>query len=169
MLLVNLVGGVDITIILSTIVPYLKNSFRVSNVNAYYAFITTAFYVSSALCGMFAGKYVDRTRRMKLFTGITLVLQIVGNLIYTVSLSPAFPFIGRLLAGAGESFTGVCIGEIIRIYDSKGSNRVICWLAVMSSVGYVIGPILSTPLANLHFRFYNMQINGYNIAGVLIA
>ncbi|XP_066915222.1 uncharacterized protein [Clytia hemisphaerica] len=169
LLLVNLVGGIDITIILSTLVPYLKYSVRVTNVNTFYALITTAFYISSALFGVLAGKYVDRTRRMKLFTSTTLLLQIVGNLIYTVSASPAFPFVGRLLAGAGESFTGVCIGEVIRMYDSKGSNRVICWLAVMSSVGYVVGPVLSTPLANLRFHVYGVQVNGFNIAGVLIA
>ena len=169
MLLVNLVGGMDISIILATIVPYLKYTVLVKDVNAFYAFITTAFCVSSALFGIVSGKLVDRTRQMKIFTSVTLALQVVGNLIYTIPMSSAFPLFGRLLAGAGESFTGVCIGEVIRIYDTKGSNRIICWLAMMSSFGYVIGPVISIPLSKCHFKIYHLQIDGYNIAGVLIA
>eukprot|EP00111_Clytia_hemisphaerica_P019756 TCONS_00058296-protein len=169
MLLVNLVGGMDISIILATIVPYLRYTIIVQDVNAFYAFITTAFCVSSAVFGIISGKLVDRTRQMKIFTSITLLLQVVGNLVYTIPISSAFPLVGRLLAGAGESFTGVCIGEVIRIYDTKGSNRIICWLAMMSSFGYVIGPVISIPLSKCHFKIYELRIDGYNIAGVLIA
>ena len=168
MLLVNLVGGIDISIIIATIIPYLKQTIKVKNVEAYYAFITTSFCVSSALFGMVAGKIVDRNRRIKLFTSITLILQIIGNLIYTIPYSPAFPLIGRLLAGAGESFTSVCIGEVIRIYDVEGGNRVICWLATMSSFGYVIGPLMSVPLSTSHFSIGGLRIDGYNIAGVCL-
>lgn len=169
MLLANLVGGIDISIIVATIIPYLKQTIKVKNVEAYYAFITTSFCVSSALFGVVAGKIVDRTRRIKLFTSITLILQITGNLIYTIPFSPVFPLIGRLLAGAGESFTSVCIGEVIRVYDTEGGNRVICWLATMSSFGYVVGPLLSVPLSTCHFSIGDLRVDGYNIPGVVIA
>lgn len=169
MLIVNFIGGIDISIILATIVPYLKKTIKVTNVNLFYSLTTAAFCIGSAFFGMFAGKIVDRTRLIKLFTIATLLLQIIGNLIYTIPVSPYFALFGRLLAGAGESFTSVCIGEVIRIYDMEGSNKVICWLATMSSFGYVIGPLLAVPLSNCHFKIFSLTIDGYNVAGLLIA
>ena len=169
MLIVNFIGGMDISIILATIVPYLKYTIKVKNVNLFYALTTTAFCIGSALFGMAAGKIVDRTRLIKIFTIITLLLQIVGNLIYAVPISPFFALFGRLIAGAGESFTSVCIGEVIRIYDTEGSDKAICWLATMSSFGYVIGPLLAVPLSSCHFNIFSLNIGGYNVTGFLIA
>lgn len=169
MLIVNFIGGIDISIILATIVPYLKRTIKVTNVNLFYALTTTAFCAGSACFGMLAGKIVDRTRLIKLFAITTLLLQIIGNLVYTIPVSPFYALFGRLLAGAGESFTSVCIGEVIRVYDIEGSNKVICWLATVSSFGYVIGPLLAVPLSNSHFKILTLSIDGYNVAGLLIA
>ena len=169
MLIVNLIGGIDISIMLTTLIPYLKYTIKVKNVNLFYALTTTAFCIGSALFGMAAGKIVDRTRLIKIFTIITLLLQIVGNLIYVIPLTPFFALFGRLIAGAGESFASVCIGEVIRIYDTEGSNRVICWLATMCSFGFVIGSILTLPLSSCHFNLGKLHIDGYNAAGLFMA
>ena len=111
----NIICGIDLSITLSTLLPYLTDNIKTKHPDMYFAFITTAFPFSSAVFGILSGRYVDSTRRMKIFANVTLIFQIAGNLLYLVSLSPIFPLIGRFLAGAGPAFVSVCIGEVFRI------------------------------------------------------
>ena len=85
---------------------YYQTSFNVTNSNFYYGCLMSALFFSSIFSVYFCGKIMDKTRNLR---GIVMVLHtcnIAGNLIYTSTLSPWCPIIGRLICG-------ISIGAIV--------------------------------------------------------
>ena len=167
--LIGIVVGIDYSVVFSTLFLYLKETVKTNNNEFYYGIIMVAYLIASSAFGMLTGRWVDKTRRVKSFTNVLLLLQILGSLLYTVPLDVSFLIAGRFIAGTGDSFISVCSGEVVRIYDEEESTRVLWWLATCYSVGMIIGPVVPLAFAGIDFRIGPIVVNQYNIVGLIMA
>ena len=124
-IIIGSIVGIDYSVILSTVYLYLRDFIHTPHPNLCYGIIITLFNLSSTLFGAMSGRWVDKTRRIKIYVNIILVLQVIGNVLYTIPYSVAFPIIGRVLAGISDPFSNVCTGEILRIYHGEESTRAL--------------------------------------------
>ena len=102
-LIICVVGGMDCSIVFATLYIYLTTQVKTDKANLYYGLIIAVYSCSSTLLGLICGRLTDKYRKIRLYANITLVLQIVGSLIYVIPFSPAYLLVGRLIAGAGDS------------------------------------------------------------------
>jgi len=148
---------------------YLTTLIETSRPDVYYGLIIAVYSAASTISGLLGGRLVDKSRRVKIFIYVSLTTQIIGNLLYVVHFSPLFPLVGRLIAGVGDSFSSVCSGEIIRLYNEQESNGALWKLASAYSIGFVFGPLAGLVFTGVEFQIGPLTFNYTNLVGVFIA
>ena len=78
---------------------YFQNEFTVENPKLFYSVSMGIFSLSALVSVIACGRYMDRTGDLRTIFMSTLLLNSLGNLMYTWTISPYFPLIGRFLAG----------------------------------------------------------------------
>ena len=81
------------------------------------------FYVSSVLAGAASGRWSDRTRNVKLYVNIVILVQIIGFAIYLIPYHPIILLVRRTLWGLAFPFLNVTTGEVFRMYDKKDEHE----------------------------------------------
>ena len=168
-ILVGVLVGIEHSIVFTTLYLYLRDTIKTEHCEVYYGLIIALHQTMSAVLGVFVGRWLDKTRRVRLFANITILLQIVGSLLYLVPYHVCFPILGRLIAGAGDIFMSLCSGEVVRMYNEKEGMRALWWLAVCDSLGMVLGPLIMLAFAEIEFKIGPMIVNQYNFVGVFMA
>ena len=168
-LILMFISGVDDTVVLSTLYLYLDTVVETEYPDIYYGIIIGAFSFSSIVFGIIAGRCLDKTRNIKLYTNIVMILQIIGNLLYGIPYSVAFPLIGRFIAGFGDTLQSVYSGEVVRLYEVEESISVLWWITSSFSIGLILGPTFSIIFKNVQFSIGTLQINYLNIIGIFMA
>jgi len=161
--------GIDYSFMFTTLYLYLEKMVKTPNPRLYYGLIVGAYSLSSTLFGVVCGRWVDRTRRIKLYTIATLVVQVVGCILYVIHFSVAFPLIGRFIGGLGDPFPSVSSGEVIRIYDKEGSTRALWWLASVYSFGFMIGPVMILFFKHVDFYIGSVHVTQLNVIALFMA
>ena len=167
--LVGIICGMDNIVIFSTLYPYLTDVIKAERPILYYAVVLGAFYMSSTIIGLIAGRLVDKTRKMKIYINIVLICQFIGNILYTFPYSVAFTIVGRAFSGVGDTFLSVCSGEIVRIYNAEQGTRTTWWLASSYGFGFIIGPVCNIAFENIEFEFGLIKITNLNFVSIFIA
>ena len=168
-LIIGSIVGIDYSVILSTLYIYLCDVIHTPYPNLCYGAVVTLFNISSTLSGAISGRWVDKTRKIKRYINVILVLQIAGNLMYAIPYSVAFPIIGRILAGISDPFSNVCTGEVLRIYTGDEGTRALWWLASTYSIGFVAGPGIAIFFRHINFNIASIHVNRLNFVGLFIA
>ena len=168
-LIICVVGGMDYSIVFATLYIYLTSQVKTDKPNLYYGLIIAVYSCSSTLVGLICGRLIDKYRKMRLYANITLVLQIIGSLIYVIPFSPAYLLVGRLIAGAGDTFSSTCSGETVRIFDSRQATSNIWKIAAAYSVGFALGPGLGIFFKNISFDIWIIHVDYTNFVGIFIA
>ena len=96
-------------------------------------------------------------------------VQILGSLLYVVNLNVAFPLVGRLICGMGDSFGSIATGEIVRIYDDEDSTKALWWLSSVYSFSCVCGPILVLFFKDVDFYIWSIHLTQLNFIGIFMA
>ena len=162
-------GGIDCSVLVSTLYLYLRDLIKSDRPELWYGLITAFFFISSTIFGVFFGRWLDRTRRVRVYVNISLLVQVIGFLLYTISYHPIILLVGRTICGMGDPFTSVVTGEVFRIYDNEGSTRSMLWLASVYSFGFIIGPSLNFIFAGIDFNIGSLKINNLNFIGIFMA
>jgi len=89
---------------------YFKNDIPSSNPKLFYGISMAALYVSAIIASPMLGKIMDQTRQLRAIILTIIMLNVLGNFIYTISLSPLFPILGRLLSGVADACIPVMSG-----------------------------------------------------------
>ena len=90
---------------------YYKNSFNVTNPRFYYSFSLCAMYVSAVFSNLLCARLMDKTRNLRTIVLTLGLLNIIGNLTYTLTLSPLVPVVGRFLCGFTTGISTVMAGN----------------------------------------------------------
>ena len=168
-LIICVVGGMDYSIVFATLYIYLTTQVKTDKPNLYYGLIIAVYSCSSTLLGFICGRLIDKYRKMRLYANITLVLQIVGSMIYVIPFSPAYLLVGRFIAGAGDTFSSTCSGETVRLFDSRQATSNLWKIAAAYSVGFALGPGLGILFKNISFDIWFIHVNYTNFVGIFIA
>ena len=168
-LIICVVGGMDYSIVFATLYIYLTTQVKTDKPNFYYGLIIAVYSCSSTLLGLICGRLIDKYRKMRLYANITLILQIVGSLIYIIPFSPAYLLVGRLIAGAGDTFSSTCSGETVRLFDSHQATSNLWKIAAAYSVGFALGPGLGILFKNISFNIWLIHVDYTNFVGIFIA
>ena len=102
--------GLEYSSISISLLFYLTEDVGVDNPKKWYSGLMTALSLSASINGLLAGKFIDRTRRLRLCMLVFTAISICGNLLYTVHSSVWFLMIGRLLCGMCDAAQPVISG-----------------------------------------------------------
>ena len=78
---------------------YWETEFTVANPKFFYSVSMGIIFISGLLSASACGHYMDRTGDLRSIVVVTMTLNALGNLMYTFTISPFLPLIGRFLAG----------------------------------------------------------------------
>lgn len=132
--------GVDYSLIIVTQLSYLKELVKTPHYQFYYGLCVCLYYAVASISGVIITRIVDRTRRVKLAMCICIAFAVVGNLIFSVYVSPIILLIGRALVGVNNSVDSIIVGEILRIYEVKEGTQAQWWFIGACSIGeYILG------------------------------
>lgn len=168
-LIISAVVGLDYTYMLTTLYLYLRDMVKVEKPCVYYGLIVASYIISSTLFGALSGKWVEKTRMMKAYINLILILQIVGCLMYVCHFHLFFAWMGRFIAGIGQPFPSVATGEIIRIFDKEESTRALWWLASVYTIGGMVGPIIVLFFKNVDCYIDKLHITQLNAVSIFMA
>ena len=161
--------GMDNSVVTSTLYLYLNNLVPTSSPVLYYSFIIAGFYLFSLIFGLLCGRWLDRTRRVRLYVNVMLVVEIFGFLLYSIPYHPLFLLVGRCICGVSEPFVPVVTGEVIRMYGNEESAQVLFFVASAFAVGFAVGPVLTFMFQRVNFRIGSFEVNYLNFIGLFMA
>lgn len=165
--IIGLFLGIDCSVIFSTLYLYLKDLVKAERPEMWYGLIISLFYVSLSVAGAVWGRWLDHSRRVKFYVTLSLLVQVIGFLSYTIPFSPAYLLVGRTICGVGDPFTSVISGEIFRIYDTE-STRPIFLISSVYPLGFLIGPSLNFLFTGIKFNIGKIEINSLNFVGLFM-
>jgi len=161
--------GIDFLVVLSTLFLYLRDVLKTESPELWYGLIYASFFVSSSVFGVILGRWVDRTRKIRVYVNITLMVQILGCFLYIVPLHPVLLLIGRTLCGIGDSVAALAAGEVFRIFEKNDLTRVMALLSSVYAIGAMIGPpALAFLSANVDITLGPIKVNHLNFIGVFM-
>ena len=130
--------GTDYTLVLVTLIPYLEQLVQTQKSQFYYGVYITSASIVASISAIIMGRIVDRTQKIKLALCICIGASMIGNLIYTVYLSPLVPLLGFVFGGFGASSGSMLMGEIIRMHDENEGTRAQWFFNAACSVGWCL-------------------------------
>ena len=168
-IIVGTIVGIDYSFMFTTLYLYLKDMIKTDNPDVFYGLIIGIYCMASTIFGVILARWVDQYRKVKLFTFIVLILQIIGILLYVIPTSVVYAMVGRFICGIGDPYTNVCSGEVVRIYDQEEGTSALWWLAACYSLGFMIGPVVVFFFRNVDFYICGIHFNQLNSIGIFIA
>ena len=167
--IVGTIVGIDTSIVFSTLFLYLRDLVKTDRPALWFGVILATFYTSSSIFAGVSGRWLDKTRKVRMYINFSLLVQAIGFLIYAVPYNPLNILAGRFICGIGEPFISVICGEVFRIYTDEESNRAMLWLASTYSFGFIIGPSLNTMFVTIDFYIGWIRINRMNFVAIFMA
>ena len=167
--IVGTIVGIDYSFMFTTLYRYLKDMIKTDKPGVFYGLIIGIYCMASTMFGLILARWVDRYRKVKLFTIIVLILQIIGIILYVIPTSVVYAMVGRFICGIGDPYTSVCSGEVVRIYNQEEGTSAIWWLAACYSLGFMIGPVFVFFFKNVDFYIAGIHFNQLNSVGILVA
>lgn len=167
-LFLTFIMGLDMSAVFTTMFIYLKDLVRANNPSFYYSLCLGGFNLTSLICCFTFGRWLDTTRKVRLYSRLALLVQMIGYVFYTIHFHPVFIVVGRLFNGVSDSFASVVSGELFRIYDENDGVKANFWLSAAGFVGVLFGPSLSAAFRNVEFNIGSLTINYLNMPGVIL-
>lgn len=169
LLFVGFIMGLDLSAIFTTMYLYLKEVVHTESPNVYYGIILGCFNICSMVSCILIGRWLDRTRKVRLYAHFALIVQIFGYLIYSVPLHPMFLALGRVFNGMSGTFVVVVSGELFRIYDEHEGVRMNFWTTAFSFVGVLLGPGIPAVFKGFELHIGILTINYLNFPGIVLS
>jgi len=161
--------GIDFLVVLNTLFLYLRDVVKAELPEVWYGVIYASFFVSSTLFGITLGRWVDRTRKIRVYVNVTILVQLAGCFFYIIPRHPLWLMVGRTLSGISDSLAALAAGEVFRIFDKEDQTRVMALLSSVYAVGAMIGPpALAYLSADIDVTLGPIKINHLNFIGVFM-
>ncbi|XP_066921967.1 uncharacterized protein [Clytia hemisphaerica] len=148
---------------------YFKDVLQVSNPDFLYGLSVSFIGATGVIFPLLISPYIDKTRNIKQAVITVNVLGLIGNLLYALPFSPAFPLIGQLLAGTTPAFGVIAMGEISRCYSSEKITKKVSGLSLIYSIGTFTSIGLVFCFLYVDFDIGAWNINFANMPGLFLA
>uniref|UniRef100_A0A7M6DLX6 Major facilitator superfamily (MFS) profile domain-containing protein n=1 Tax=Clytia hemisphaerica TaxID=252671 RepID=A0A7M6DLX6_9CNID len=165
---IGLILGIEYSFTFATLLVYLKDFLQVkNNLNIFYSCISGIYILSMIISSVFVGKIFDRTRRTRLIFSFILALVTIGNVLYTIPISPYLLLFGRLLSGLGDCLRAIIVAEVAR---SFAPDEVVSQISAVSCtyvVGFTLGPCINSAFVRADFWFLGVHVEYSNGASLV--
>ena len=159
-------AGVDYIIILPSVYFYLQTF----NVGFYFLGLVIA---GDSLVAFFLSPLIEKLgekfQHIRFLGFVANLFQIAGSMIYALPTNYLMPFIGRLVSGLGQSFSGALYGEVKRVTSPEERNRVMIFMEGVRLFGIVIGPGMNFFVKDFDLSFGPWVINQHTAPGFFMA
>ena len=135
----------------------------------FYSIISAAYLLSAVLFSIMIGRWVDRTRNVRITFLVCNMAVIFGNILYSVHHSPWFLVVGRFLCGIGGPLRSVMSGEVSRCFPTDQVTRKFSLMGTAFSLGFILGPGVNFAFKDLDIRFGLFHLTFANAAGFYMA
>ena len=158
--------GVEYSIILPTALLYTKTF----EAGPFITGLTIAAYPIAAIVSLpLFGYFYDRTKRLKELLLLLNFFEIIGNLIYALPFSFWLPLLGRFMAGIGDGFIALTVGELTYLYDDHQRLGILSLLELGRVLGAIIGPSFNFLTEGKKIQIMSWTLNSYTLPGVFMA
>ena len=124
--------GISLWFIFEYLLPtehyYLKYSVKVENPDLYFGLAQASLFLSGVICSIVGSYYADYTKNVREICLFEDVLNIIGNIMYSLYYSPYLILFGQLLIGTTSARMTSTVGEISRVY---GSDKITQKLGIL--------------------------------------
>lgn len=150
--------GSEYSVIIPSLWFYVTDITKSAHSKVYYGFTLSIYYISAIIGSFVITKHVDKTRNIRK-TILTLIsCEIIGNVLYSIPLSPLFLLCGRFIQGLGDVNMSIMTAEIARSYSEKEVTSKIAVMVACFSTTFVMAPGL-----NIVFKLIDVNIKGFRV------
>ena len=160
--------GANYSTATTTLWPYLLQ-FNTPYPNIFFGLSFGCQVLMGSTMSLILSRLADRTRRVRLTMLFVNSVVVLGNVCYTVGLSPYLLVFGRALAGSSMALNPVISGEVSRCYGSELLTGIFAMLTFTNGLGLMIGPALSVVFQNVNFWMGWLHIIVLNAGSFSIA
>eukprot|EP01132_Coremiostelium_polycephalum_P005139 gene5139-6399_t len=105
--------------------------------------------VALPLIGIWADK-----RTMRECFCASVIIGVIGNILYAMSVHPVMIVIGRVIAGIGSSNMAISNSYIASVTTKEQRTKYMGMINGINAIGLVAGPAFNLLLALINFQFY---------------
>ena len=164
----SLTLGMEYALTMMTLFLYLTDILKIKNVDVFYTGISTVYILSQISCSLIFGRFFDRYRNLKVMLSIGNILVIIGNILYTIPLSPWFLFFGRLVSGGGGFLRAIMTSELTRSYPEDELLHHFTAMGMSFALGFILGPVMNFAFVKADFWFLGIPIGYANGASLVL-
>eukprot|EP00111_Clytia_hemisphaerica_P001842 TCONS_00005171-protein len=148
---------------------YFKKNFDLENPRLFYSISMGIIFASGLVSSVICGHYMDRTRDLRSIFIFTLTLNVLGNLMYTWTISPYFPVFGRFLTGFVCGVPTAATGEFSRVYRQDQLVGVLSRYTIISTAANTLGPCSAPLFHGVDIKLGWWHLTQYNFIGLVLA
>ena len=145
---------------------YLTDTVKVKDPDLYFGLSKAFLCLSGAISSIIGSYYVDYTKNIREICLLEDLLNIVGNIMYSLYFSPYLILFGQLLIGTSSARITSSIGEVSRVYEAKELTQKIGILGIMTVVGSIVGPCNAFAFQYVDFSIGSWKWNTGNMIGI---
>lgn len=158
--------GVEYSVVLPTALLYLKSL----DAGPFFTGVTIAAYPAAAMISLpIFGYLYDKTKRTKELLLLLNFFELVGNILYALPYSKWFPGFGRFIAGLGDGFFALSVGEITHIYAPYQRLGILSIMELGRMAGIIVGPTFNILIKGQRYFIDTWVLNDDTLPGVLMA
>ena len=161
--------GLSLNIYFPTEYYYLKNTVKVKNPDFYFGLSQAALFLSGAIASIMGSYYADYTKNVREICLFEDVLNVIGNVMYSLHYSLYLILFGQLLVGTTAATITSSVGEVSRVYKTAQITQKPGILGVMTTLGAIIGPCATFLFQYVDTSIGNWKLNMGNMVAIFMA
>jgi len=158
--------GVEYSIILPTAILYM----RTFQAGPFMTGVTIAAYPAAAIISLpLFGYLYDRTKRLRELLLLLNFFEALGNLLYALPYAIWMPPLGRFVAGIGDGFLALTVGELTYLYPDKKRLGILSLMEFGRVLGLIIGPSFNFLIEDKTIQLQTWILDNNTLPGVVMA
>ena len=117
--------------------------------------------------GIYFGKILDKTRKVKLSFLLGNACIIGKNIMYSIPYSPYCLLTERFITGIGISLRSIMAAKLTRCYEETGGIKIFSLIMLVFNIGYIVRPVFAMLCTDININWYHFKIT-YGNAPVMI-